>query len=127
MLIMYKHRRLIVSVIAGLLALLLVGGLLMVIGSGASIFMQSWAPYIFAPGALLFAAMQMRQTYDGRNFTVRRLRRIMLTSDVLFLFRRNPPENRIFPAGFGNLRICGQFPGIDGAVPVQQSRTPRYP
>lgn len=65
--------------------LLLVGGLLMVIGSGASIFMQSWAPYIFAPGALLFAAMQMRQTYDGQNFTVRRLRRIMLTSDVLFL------------------------------------------
>lgn len=65
--------------------LLLVGGLLMVIGSGASIFMQSWAPYIFAPGALLFAAMQMRQAYDGQNFTVRRLRRIMLTSDVLFL------------------------------------------
>jgi len=65
--------------------LLLVGGLLMVIGSGASIFMQSWAPYIFAPGALLFAAMQMRQSYDGQNFTVRRLRRIMLTSDVLFL------------------------------------------
>lgn len=65
--------------------LLLVGGLLMVIGSGASIFMQSWAPCIFAPGALLFAAMQMRQTYDGQNFTVRRLRRIMLTSDVLFL------------------------------------------
>ena len=57
----------------------------MVIGSGASIFMQSWAPYIFAPGALLFAAMHMRQTYDGQNFTVRRLRRIMLTSDVLFL------------------------------------------
>ena len=65
--------------------LLLVGGLLMVVGSGASIFLQSWAPYVFAPGALLFAAMQMRQTYEGRNITIRRLRRILLLSDVLFL------------------------------------------
>lgn len=65
--------------------LLLSGGLLMVIGSGASIFLQSWAPYVFAPGALLFAAIQMRQTYEGKNITIRRLRRIMLISDVLFL------------------------------------------
>lgn len=65
--------------------LLLSGGLLMVIGSGASIFLQSWAPYVFAPGALLFAAIQMRQTYEGKNITIRRLRRIMLVSDVLFL------------------------------------------
>ena len=65
--------------------LMLLGGLLMVVGSGASVFMQSWAPYVFAPGSLLFAAMQMRQTYEGTNFTVRRLRRIMLVSDVLFL------------------------------------------
>lgn len=65
--------------------LLLSGGLLMVIGSGASIFLQSWASYVFAPGALLFAAIQMRQTYEGKNITIRRLRRIMLISDVLFL------------------------------------------
>jgi hypothetical protein len=65
--------------------LLLLGGALMVIGSGASLFLRLWAPYIFAPGALLFAAMQMRQTYEGTNFTIRRLRRIMLISDVLFL------------------------------------------
>lgn len=65
--------------------LMLFGGLLMVIGSGASLFVQSWAPYVFAPGALLFAAIQMRQTYEGTNFTIRRLRRIMLISDVLFL------------------------------------------
>ena len=65
--------------------LLLLGGVLMVIGSGASVLMQAWAPYVFAPGALLFAAMQMRQTYEGKNITIRRLRRIMLMSDVLFL------------------------------------------
>ena len=64
---------------------MLAGGLLMVIGSGASLFMQMWAPYVFAPGALMFAAMQMRQCYDGSNFAIRRLRRMMLLSDALFL------------------------------------------
>ena len=66
-------------------AILLIGGLLMVVGAGGSMFLQSWAAYIFAPGALLFAAMQMCQSYDGNNFTIRRLRRIQLTSDVLFM------------------------------------------
>lgn len=66
-------------------AILLIGGLLMVVGAGGSMFLQSWAAYIFAPGAVMFAAMQMRQSYDGNNFTIRRLRRIQLTSDVLFL------------------------------------------
>ncbi len=65
--------------------IMLIGGLLMVVGSGASLFLQSWAPYVFAPGALMFAAMQMRQRYDGDNFTIRRLRRMMLLSDGLFL------------------------------------------
>ena len=65
--------------------ILLIGGLLMVIGAGGSMFLQSWAAYIFAPGALMFAAMQMRQTYNGPLFTVRRLRRLILLSDALFL------------------------------------------
>ena len=64
---------------------MLVGGLLMVVGSGASLFLQLWAPYVFAPGALMFVAMQMRQRYDGDDFTIRRLRRMMLVSDFLFL------------------------------------------
>ena len=65
--------------------LLLLGGLLMVVGAGASMFLQSWASYVFAPGALLFVAMQLRQRYEGNNFTIRRLRHIMIVSDVLFL------------------------------------------
>ncbi len=64
---------------------MLVGGMLMVIGSGASLFLQSWAAYVFALGALLFAAMQFRQRYEGDDFTIRRLRRMMLLSDGLFL------------------------------------------
>ena len=63
----------------------LVGGLLMVIGAGSSLLMWSWAPYVFAIGALGFASMQMLQRYEGRNVTIRRLRRMMLLSDVLFL------------------------------------------
>jgi hypothetical protein len=34
---------------------------------------------------VLFAAMQMRQRYEGSDFTIRRLRKMMLLSDVLFL------------------------------------------
>jgi hypothetical protein len=63
----------------------LVGGLLMVIGAGASLFSCAWAPYVFALGALCYVSMQMLQRYDGPSFTIRRLRRIMLLSDVLLL------------------------------------------
>jgi hypothetical protein len=65
--------------------ILLVGGLLMVIGAGSSLLMWRWAPYLFAVGALGFASMQMLQRYEGKNVTIRRLRRMMLISDVLFL------------------------------------------
>ena len=64
---------------------MLLGGLLMVVGSGAALFIQSWASYVFAPGALLFAAMQLRQRYEGNNITVKRLRHMIILSDVLFL------------------------------------------
>ncbi len=63
----------------------LAGGLLMVIGAGTSLFAWAWAPYIYAIGAIGFTAMQMQQRYEGNNFTIRRLRRMMLISDVLFL------------------------------------------
>ena len=63
----------------------LVGGLLMVVGAGSSLLAWKFAPYLFAVGAVCFAAMQMQQRYEGQNFTIRRLRRMMLLSDVLFL------------------------------------------
>lgn len=66
-------------------AIFLTGALLMVVGAGASL-LQWWvAPYIFTLGAMGFASMQMLQRYEGTNFVIRRLRRIMLLSDVLFL------------------------------------------
>lgn len=66
-------------------AIFLAGAVLMVVGAVATVFRWVAAPYVFAVGAVAFASMQMLQSYEGRNFTIRRLRRIMLLSDVLLL------------------------------------------
>ena len=66
-------------------AIFLFGGILMAVGAGTTLLGWGSAPYIFAIGALGFASMQMLQRYEGTNFTIRRLRRMMLISDVLFL------------------------------------------
>jgi hypothetical protein len=63
----------------------LVGAVLMAIGAGSSLLLWTAAPYIYAIGAIGFTSMQMLQRYDGQSFTIRRLRRIMLISDILFL------------------------------------------
>ena len=63
----------------------LAGAVLMVVGSGANIFMKMWAPYVFATGSLAFVLMQLKQSYEGRNIVIRRLRRIMIASDMFFL------------------------------------------
>ena len=63
----------------------LVGALLMVVGAGASLLAWKPAPYLFAVGALAFTAMQFLQRYEGSNVVIRRLRRMMLLSDFLFL------------------------------------------
>lgn len=66
--------------------ILLVGACLMVAGAGLYVFgVQTVAPWLFAAGAVAFVSMQLQQTYDGRNITVRRLRRIMITGDMFFL------------------------------------------
>ena len=63
----------------------LLGATLMTIGAGISLLAWSWAPYIYSVGALGFASMQMLQRYEGSNFVIRRLRRILIISDMLFL------------------------------------------
>lgn len=66
--------------------ILLAGACLMVAGAGLYVFgVQDVASWLFAAGAAAFVSMQLRQTYDGRNITVRRLRRIMITGDMFFL------------------------------------------
>ena len=65
---------------------MVVGALLMVVGAVMGLFKLSWFPYVYAVGAIGFASMQMLQRYEGRNLTIKRLRGIMVLSDVLFLF-----------------------------------------
>lgn len=63
----------------------LLGALLMVVGAGTSLLAWAGSPYIYSVGAVCFASMQMQQRYEGPSFVIRRLRRMMLLSDVLFL------------------------------------------
>ena len=68
-------------------ALFLLGGVLMVAGAGCYAFMwqRAVACWLFLAGALLFASMQMAQSYEGRNVGIRRLKRIMSVADVCFV------------------------------------------
>lgn len=67
--------------------LFVIGGVLMVVGAGcyAFMFMQEVACWVYLVGAVLFAFMQVSQTYDGDNFTVKRLKRIMSLADFFFI------------------------------------------
>ena len=66
-------------------AVYLIGALLMVVGACTSMLAWKYAPYVFAVGALAFVSMQFLQRYEGTNVVIRRLRRMMLISDFLFL------------------------------------------
>ena len=65
--------------------LFLTGGLLMVAGAGVSLLEWGSAPYIYTIGALAFTSMQFLHRYDGSSITLRRLRSILILSDLLFL------------------------------------------
>lgn len=62
-----------------------IGGLLMVAGALLAILRMSVAPLAFIPGVVMFVSMQMLQRYEGDDINIKRLRRIMLMSDVLLL------------------------------------------
>lgn len=68
-------------------ALFLAGGALMVVGAGCYAFLvaQKAVCWVYLVGALLFAWMQVNQSYDGANTTIRRLKRIMSTADIFFV------------------------------------------
>lgn len=64
------------------------GGLLMVVGVGCYVFMFATqiVCWIALVGSILFATMQMMQTYDGLNPTIKRLKNILNLADLLFVF-----------------------------------------
>lgn len=59
----------------------------MVIGTGCVVFglyIHSMA-IVFCIGAISFALMQMSQTYEGNNSTIKRLRQLMVIGDICFI------------------------------------------
>jgi hypothetical protein len=67
--------------------ILLIGALLMAVGacSFAVMFQQKIMCWVYLFGALLFVAMQVQQKYEGTNFAIKRLRRIVFFSHLLFI------------------------------------------
>ena len=67
--------------------LFMVGGIAMVIGAGIFIVpsLQFYSPLVFSAGAVLYSIVQMISRYEGKNITLKRLRRQQLFSDVLLL------------------------------------------
>ena len=65
----------------------LVGGLLMVAGACcfAIMWQQDIVSWVYLVGALLFAVIQIMQSYDGNSLSVKRLKSIMTLADVLFV------------------------------------------
>ena len=65
----------------------LVGGLLMVVGACcfAIMWQQDIVSWVYLLGALLFAVIQIMQSYDGNSLSVKRLKSIMTLADVLFV------------------------------------------
>ena len=78
-------------------AVYVVGAILMVLGAALSITQWAWFPYIYFIGAVCYTSMQLLQRYDGPNVTLRRLRRLMIFSDILLLL-----SGVMMLAGLGN-------------------------
>lgn len=59
----------------------------MVVGAGcfAFLFAQQVACWIYLAGAVLFAVMQVGETYTGDDLGIKRLKRIMTFADILFV------------------------------------------
>lgn len=59
-------------------AVFMAGAVIMLVGAFSYMFLRLTAAYIYVAGVLLFAFMQIKQSYTGQNPTVRRLRKIQL-------------------------------------------------
>lgn len=65
----------------------LAGGVLMVVGVGCCVLqavplVMCW---LFLLGAVMFATMQLLQVYEGKELSIRRLKKIQNLSDILFI------------------------------------------
>ena len=63
------------------------GGILLIVGAILPLVpsFTTFAPYVFTTGCLMFSTMQLQQRYEGRDITVRRLRRQQIVGAFLLL------------------------------------------
>ncbi len=63
------------------------GALLMVVGMGCYVFLlrNFYAAVAYLFGSVLFAVFQCMQTYEGNDFTIRRLKNMLTLADILFV------------------------------------------
>ncbi len=68
-------------------AVYIAGGVLMVIGVGGFVLMwhQPVVCWIYFLGAAMFSSMQLMQTYDGADATIKRLKRLQSVAGLLFV------------------------------------------
>lgn len=68
-------------------AVFIIGGVLMVAGAGCFAFQwqQGVACWTFLVGSVMFATMQVMQSYEGTNKTISRLKNILTTADIFFI------------------------------------------
>lgn len=61
------------------------GGIAMLVGAVLNPLESKVAPYIYCVGALMFASMQMMESYEGDSFVIRRLRRQQIIGSLLLM------------------------------------------
>lgn len=61
------------------------GGIAMLVGAVLNPLESKVAPYIYCAGALMFASMQMMESYEGDSFVIRRLRRQQIIGSLLLM------------------------------------------
>lgn len=74
-----------------------IGAALLFVGLAIKITNWVFAPYIYLVGAILFAYVQVMDSYNGNNIIIKRLRRqqilgasiLVLTGVIMLLFRHN--------------------------------------
>lgn len=66
--------------------LAMTGAVLLFIGLALQFVKLVFAPYVYLAGSILFAYVQVRSGYDGKNIVIRRLRRQQLMGAMLLVF-----------------------------------------
>lgn len=62
-----------------------IGAVCLLVGAAMMITHWKLSPYLYCIGALLFSSMQILDRYEGKDFTIRRLRRQQIFAAIMLL------------------------------------------